>query len=207
MSIQDPKMETVKSELALTTNTLPVHRPAVIGATLHNLTFTTSTFTNCILSDCIISESTLTNCAISNSVLNSCTVTGASPSQKTISPFTLRKLPYELREMVFKDCLEIKNGKSPALMVALRGDKELYEHALKVYYRINYYTIDTQRAMKDQAVALQRLSQRALLGMKKLRVDVDQTTYNKLTHNDMISELAKKAAIEKRTSWSQESLS
>lgn len=58
----------------------------------------------------------------------------------------MRKIPFELRGMIFKDWLGIKDGKSPVLLIALRGDKELYEQALEVYYKINYFTLTTDPA-------------------------------------------------------------
>ncbi|KAE9371263.1 hypothetical protein N431DRAFT_467453 [Stipitochalara longipes BDJ] len=59
-----------------------------------------------------------------------------SPGQKyTAVHFYL--LPIELRDMVFAFSLVRTDGKTPALLLALRGDKEMYLQALKVFYHVN----------------------------------------------------------------------
>ena len=43
----------------------------------------------------------------------------------------------ELRDMIFASSLVQTDGKTPALLIALRPDEELYAQALKVFYQVN----------------------------------------------------------------------
>ena len=63
------------------------------------------------------------------------------PNSITNHP-SLSTLPCELRDMIFKDCIELVDGKTPTLMIALRCNKELYPHALELYYKINFFTLN-----------------------------------------------------------------
>lgn len=57
----------------------------------------------------------------------------------TISPNKgegLYMIPWELRQMIFKLCLEY-NGESPSLLEALRPESSLHDEAVKIYNKIN----------------------------------------------------------------------
>src|SRR3954447_20780508 len=58
---------------------------------------------------------------------------------------SLRFLSPELRLMIFHLTLKMrrKNGKqiTPSLLIALRGDPQLYEETLEVFYKINAFEI------------------------------------------------------------------
>lgn len=51
----------------------------------------------------------------------------------------LHRMPFEIREKIFHLTLEW-TGKSPAMLVALRQEPELYKQALKVFYKTNIFT-------------------------------------------------------------------
>jgi hypothetical protein len=59
-----------------------------------------------------------------------------SPGQK-YTTIHLRLLSPELQDVVLAISLLRTDGKTPALLVALRADEELYSQALKVYYSVN----------------------------------------------------------------------
>jgi len=61
-----------------------------------------------------------------------------SKSTKMACP--LHKLPPELRAEIFKPMLINWNGKTPALIKALRFDKKLYNEALDIVYKQNTFT-------------------------------------------------------------------
>jgi len=68
--------------------------------------------------------------------------------------------------MILKYCLKIVKGKSPALLVALRGDKELYEQALEVYHETNYLTLPEN----SQIEFIYGLPTKALSRVRMLRI-------------------------------------
>jgi hypothetical protein len=77
----------------------------------------------------------------------------------------LRTFPTEVREMIFKPCLE-GEGNSPALLVALRGDKELYAEAICLFYKANNtYVLSTKNVN-----SFRDMSERALESIKKVKV-------------------------------------
>ena len=59
-----------------------------------------------------------------------------TPGQKyTAVHFNL--LSAELRDIVFAHSFIQTDSQTPALLIALRGDKKLYHQALKVFYQVN----------------------------------------------------------------------
>ena len=71
-----------------------------------------------------------------------------------MSPLALRKLPPEIREMIFRYCVDFTDRKTPPLIVALRGDQELYHEAMKLFYKLNYFTLDKSTAAVCEAMRL-----------------------------------------------------
>ena len=53
----------------------------------------------------------------------------------------LRLLSADLREAIFKPLLLRSDGKTPALLIALRSDDELYSQAVSIYYAINEFEV------------------------------------------------------------------
>ncbi|KAG4441076.1 hypothetical protein IFR05_003430 [Cadophora sp. M221] len=183
-----PEMESEISDTTLTGPNLAFRRTAFINGTLHKLTITTSTVTTCALNNCIILNSTIKDCSLSdcnitNSTLVDCKIINSALHESlflksklsgcnvTTSFLTIRKIPLEMRRMIFKDCLKIKGGKSPALLIALRGDKELYEQALEVYYKISYFTITPDCGRASERKLLEGLLPRALPEINMLRIE------------------------------------
>jgi hypothetical protein len=64
-------------------------------------------------------------------------VRGRVWSGQKYSTIHLRLLSAELRDMIFSLLLLRSDGKTPALLIALRQDQELYTQALRVYYKVN----------------------------------------------------------------------
>ena len=89
----------------------------------------------------------------------------ASPNND--STCTFRKLPPEIREKCFLPVLEW-HGKSPALLVALRGDKELYEEALEIFYKKpNVYHLSEVNGWDFVG-----MSERALASIKDVKISL-----------------------------------
>jgi hypothetical protein len=54
-----------------------------------------------------------------------------------------RAFPPEIRQMIFRETLPW-NGKTPALLKALRGDKVLYQEALHLFFQLNSYNLSCE---------------------------------------------------------------
>jgi hypothetical protein len=83
----------------------------------------------------------------------------------TTSPLALRKFPAKIRENIFQFCVRIKDQKSPALLIALRGDKEMYQEAINLYYKVNLFTVSN-----DTVDRCTSLSVKALMSISKLEM-------------------------------------
>lgn len=73
----------------------------------------------------------------------------------------LRDYPPEIRELIFTAAIE-SSGETPALIVALRGDKELYYEALQILYRDCTFVVTAKN--KD---AFMRLSKSAVATIQR----------------------------------------
>ena len=82
-------------------------------------------------------------------------------------PSLFRKLPLELRGPLFKEALQWKNGKAPALLAALRtdaSDRELYEEALDWIATTQTFILRNEWGFRD-------MSEKAINGIEKLRIE------------------------------------
>jgi hypothetical protein len=52
----------------------------------------------------------------------------------------LRGFTKYIREMIFDHCMPEYSRKTPAILIALRGDQGLYSEAIRLYHAINFYT-------------------------------------------------------------------
>ncbi|KAL2074849.1 hypothetical protein VTL71DRAFT_8628 [Oculimacula yallundae] len=90
-------------------------------------------------------------------------LTGLVPN----TPSWLLRLPFEVRDMIFAYCVDIVDCRSPPLLIALRGDTELYLQCLEHYYELNYYTLNTKTLPY-----VNDLSPKALSRMKRLCIEI-----------------------------------
>jgi hypothetical protein len=79
--------------------------------------------------------------------------------------FNLRALPVEIRVLIFRCCpiLEWHQDLMPALIVALRGDSQLYHEALEVFYASNilFVSPSTEKNVGSMSVKAMRTVQNA----------------------------------------------
>src|SRR5579862_8779822 len=88
-------------------------------------------------------------------------------SPKPLSRLGFRAFPPEIRNMIF----ELSNvlswsGKTPALLVALRGDQELYHEVLELFYKSNTFTLHRANNWKTEDMSIA-----ALQSIRALKVD------------------------------------
>jgi len=80
------------------------------------------------------------------------------------SPFPVNKFSLEIRMMIYAYNLPVQHdGKRPALLVALDGDKD-YREAYMLYKRINY-TVNEENAERFKVMHLSKL-----LGIRHFKV-------------------------------------
>jgi uncharacterized protein YjbI with pentapeptide repeats len=102
-----------------------------------------STLYDCRLFNCSVQQSSLTNTLLYETKVEGCTIKGCTAA---MSPLALRKLPPEVREMIFRHCVDFTDGKIPPLIIALRADQKLYHEALKVFFKLNVFTLNKRTA-------------------------------------------------------------
>jgi hypothetical protein len=105
---------------------------------IHGSTISDSTLKKCKLFNCIIRDCSLTEYEVHETKIHSSSMDGCIV---TTSPLALRKFPPEIREMIFQRCIDTRDNKSPSIIIALRGDKELYREAIKVFYKLNFFKL------------------------------------------------------------------
>lgn len=158
----------VLNQVILTQTTLrshTVHESTLTECTLRNVKLHNSTITNSTLHGC-----ELYNCTICDTKLFNCRLYGANGylkcefTDKEVlgSKSQLEKLPAKIRDMIFEKCLGWE-GKTPALLAALRGKKQLYAEALDIFRKSNTFWL-RKASVKDFG----KMSQKAVDGIQKL---------------------------------------
>lgn len=84
-----------------------------------------------------------------------------------LSSAGLRAFPREIRDMIYDFSSALSwTGKTPALIVALRGDQDLYHEVLELFYANNTFTLHQRNGWKTGD-----MSAAALYSIKALKVD------------------------------------
>jgi len=77
-----------------------------------------------------------------------------------------RAFPSEVRILIFKNApLNWVRG-SPALLVALRGDNELYHEALEIYYKTSTFILSSRNIWAFKAMPLHIIKATKNLGVE-----------------------------------------
>jgi hypothetical protein len=79
----------------------------------------------------------------------------------------LHKLPFEIREIIYGNCLEW-NGRSPAIFRALRASKLLYPQVIEQFYKAD----NTFYLNKRNGWSLCSMSVKALVSVRKLKIEI-----------------------------------
>ena len=81
----------------------------------------------------------------------------------TSSPLAIRKFPPEIRAMIFAGCINNVGYKTPTILKALRGDKEMYEEAIQIFYKLNWL-----RVKLSTLPGFEKMSKKAIENIRKL---------------------------------------
>ena len=114
---------------------------------LHSCAVSGSTLNKCQLSNCVIKNSSLLDSTLHVSKIISCSLDDCSVTR---APLSFRKFPPEIRAAIFAYCLDWVSSedtrvrKTPVLLVALRGDPELYPEAIDLFYKQNCFRVNLE---------------------------------------------------------------
>jgi hypothetical protein len=123
-------IDIMKTEIRdCTLNYVEVHSSTIINSKLYNCTIFNSSVKISELVDTILHESDF-----EKSKLSGCNITR--------SPLAFRRFPPELIPEIFKYCVELENGKVPALLAALRTERKFYLEAVYLFSKLNFYVIN-----------------------------------------------------------------
>lgn len=90
-----------------------------------------------------------------------------STSLTSLRELGLRAFPPEIREVIFNFSNALTwTGKTPALLMALRGDWQLYAEALDYFYKKNVFRLHAGNEWQTGDMAIS-----ALQSIKALRID------------------------------------
>ncbi|KAL5326607.1 hypothetical protein ACEPPN_004294 [Leptodophora sp. 'Broadleaf-Isolate-01'] len=143
---------------AMSRNAVPnilhvIKKSQLNGTEVRNTVFMSCNLRHMDLRGCDISLSTLDDCKLSNCTVSECDLVNSALHEtkfakssmencKVItSPLALRRFCPELRKLIFERCIHSCDNTSPVLLVALRGDPELYYEAMKCFYRLNKFRL------------------------------------------------------------------
>ncbi|KAF8849578.1 hypothetical protein BDZ45DRAFT_680434 [Acephala macrosclerotiorum] len=151
----------------------PIIEHSILKGSLHRRT----SFKNCALRYAEIHCSTISDCTVDNCKLFNCTIqksslltsrihecktisSSMSHCQTTSSPLAFRRFPAEIREMIFQGCITNATNshkRTPKILIALRCDPEIYQEALRCYYKLNSFTLEQANLSKCSELSLKVL--------------------------------------------------
>jgi hypothetical protein len=96
--------------------------------------------------DCLVNDSQFFNSTINRSILKNCVLFDCTWDEETTmehcqvitETLAFRRFPSVVRTLIFEHAVE-GNGVMPPLIVALRGDQQLYREALNVFSKKNEF--------------------------------------------------------------------
>jgi uncharacterized protein YjbI with pentapeptide repeats len=132
----------------------------ISNTTLYQCKVYTSMISNSSFDNCIIFNSTINGCTATNSKVHECKFAKLKTNGCTVttSPLAFRKFSPEIRETIFRDCVDFKDRKTPPLLIALRGDKELYQEAIQLFYKLNFFRLDDRIRERVSTMSANALS-------------------------------------------------
>jgi uncharacterized protein YjbI with pentapeptide repeats len=133
-----------------TVRCIDIMKTEIRDCTLHYVEIHSSTIINSKLYNCTIFNSTVKSSELVNTILHESDFEKLKLSGCNItrSPLAFRRFPPELIPEIFKYCVEIENGKVPALLAALRTDTKFYLEAAYLFSKMNFYVLNENTMWK-----------------------------------------------------------
>ncbi|XMA08856.1 hypothetical protein WAI453_001647 [Rhynchosporium graminicola] len=144
-----------------------INQNTVMSCTLRHVDLTGCNISFCNLDHCRLSDCTVTTCDLVNTTFHDSESTESWLEDREIitCPLALRRFSPDLRALIFERCIDFTKKKTPVILVALRGDPELYQEALRCFYRLNMFRIRGQN-LSD----CEKMSERAVAEMRRLKL-------------------------------------
>jgi hypothetical protein len=146
-----------------------IRKTMVKNCVLRYVEIHTSTISNSTLEHCQLFNSTIDNGSAEDTMIHECKFRGLKMKRckVTTSPLGLRRFPPEIRAMIFEYSTpwDSNKAKTPEILVALRGDCELYEEAIKTFYKQNWLRIDVGNFSE-----MESMSKKSMARICKLRI-------------------------------------
>lgn len=146
---------------------IDIMKTDIRNCTLYYVEIQTSCITNSKLYNCKVFNSSIKTSELFDTRLHESNFEKSQliGCKVTISPLAFRRFPSELLMMIFKLCLESEDGEAPTLLVALRTDKFLYPQAIQLFYKLNYFVLDSRTMSRCR-----KLSKKAVENISKLSI-------------------------------------
>jgi uncharacterized protein YjbI with pentapeptide repeats len=156
-----------------TLNGLTIRKTILKNCLLRHVKIHASTISNSSMYRCTVYTSTISdecsfeNCNVLNSTINGCTAIDSNIHESTFrkvkmnrckittSPLALRQFTPEIRARIFGYCTPQKSwaSKTPEVLIALRGDSELYQEALRAFYKQNWFRLNFRNFSKTELMS------------------------------------------------------
>ncbi|CZT50561.1 uncharacterized protein RSE6_11569 [Rhynchosporium secalis] len=109
-----------------------LNQNTVISCTLRHVDLTGCNI-SCNLDHCRLSDCTVTTCDLVNTTFHDSESTESwlEDCEIITCPLALRRFSPDLRALIFERCIDFTKKKTPVILVALRGDPELYQEGAK----------------------------------------------------------------------------
>jgi hypothetical protein len=154
-SMTDPTTENSLSKMAasvkgmhiIENNTISgviIRKTILRNCVLRHVELHTSTITDSSLEQCEIYNCSIDNSTAEDSKLHECNWRELQTHRCIVStsPLALRRFPPEIRTLILQRCMDYADRRTPAIILALRGDPELYQEAIRLFYKLNWLRID-----------------------------------------------------------------
>jgi len=146
-----------------------IRKTMVKNCVLRYVEIHTSTISTSTLEHCQLFNSTIDNGSAEDTMIHECKFRGLKMKRckVTTSPLGLRWFPPEIRAMIFEYSTpwDASRAKTPKILIALRGDCELYEEAIKTFYKQNWFRFDI-----DKFLEMESISRKPMGRIYKLRI-------------------------------------
>lgn len=164
---------------------LTIRKTILKNCVLRHVKIHTSTISNSSMYQCTVytstisEESSLEKCNVLNSTINGCTAIDSDIHESTFtkvkmdrctittSPLALCRFAPGIRAKIFGYCTSSRKFKfkTPKILIALRGDSELYQEALRTFYNQNWFVLDFKNFSKTDL-----MSEKIAENIKKLAI-------------------------------------
>jgi uncharacterized protein YjbI with pentapeptide repeats len=152
---------------------LIIRKTILRNCVLRHVKIYASTISNSSMYQCNVHTSTISEecsfekCNMVNSTINGCTAVDSDIHESTFtkvkmnrckittSPLALCRFAPEIREIIFGYCISsiTVSFNTPNILIALRGDSELYQEALRTFYKQNWFPLAFRNFSKTELIS------------------------------------------------------